>query len=268
MTFKNIFFISLFLIFSISISALAQTPFQIDQKKDNVLIAGGFGLTIIGFYLERKISPMTDNEINNLSKNNVNSFDRSALSNWSPGLSKASDVLLIGFGVMPGVLLLSDKIRKDFYTIAVLYIETISFTTGAIYLSKGLVKRARPFSYNSDVSVSEKTDADTRKSFFSGHTALAFASTVFSAKVFGDYYPESKWRKPVWSLALFGAATAGYFRYESGQHFPSDILAGALVGSLAGYIIPQIHKKKSNVAISFSPRQVNNYYTLNLNIRF
>ncbi len=268
MTFKNIFFVALLLIFSVTFSALAQNPFKIDQKKDNVLIAGGFGLTVIGFYLDRKINPMTENEINNLSKNNVISFDRSAFSNWSPGFSKASDVLLIGLGVMPGALILSKKIRNDFFTLAVLYIETISFTSGAIYLSKGLVKRARPFVYNSDVPVSEKTDADARKSFFSGHAALAFANMVFFAQVFGNYYPESKWRKPVWSLSLLGAATVGYLRYESGQHFPSDLLAGALIGSLAGYFIPQIHKKKKYAELTFCPLQVNNYYTLNLNIRF
>jgi len=57
-----------------------------------------------------------------------------------------------------------------------------------------------------------------------------------------DYYPDSKWKPYVWTFSLLAASTVGYMRYESGSHFPSDILVGAVVGGAVGYVVPLLHK--------------------------
>ena len=43
---------------------------------------------------------------------------------------------------------------------------------------------------------------------------------------------------------LIGTAAAGvgYMRYESGRHFPTDIIVGAAVGSALGWGIPALHR--------------------------
>lgn len=88
----------------------------------------------------------------------------------------------------------------------------------------------------------------TPRSFFSGHTSLAFGSAVFASTLFDHYYPESSLRPWVWGSSLAIASGMGYLRYASGKHFPTDIIVGALVGSAIGYVIPKLHKQKPRIA--------------------
>lgn len=87
-------------------------------------------------------------------------------------------------------------------------------------------------------------DDDIEDSFFSGDASSTAFGLVFFAKVFNDYYPDSKWRPVVWGLSLSGVAAGSYFRVKSGKHFPTDVIVGSIVGGGIGYLIPHLHKKK------------------------
>lgn len=65
-------------------------------------------------------------------------------------------------------------------------------------------------------------------SFPSGHTCAAFA---FAGAMAGTL--PVAWGK---ALALCGAALMGFSRLYVGVHYPSDVLAGLLVGLLAGFL--------------------------------
>ena len=122
---------------------------------------------------------------------------------------------------------------------------------GSILLTKGSIERFRPYAYNPDAPMVKKLTSDTRKSFFSGHTTTAFASAVFLSTVYSDYNPNSEWKPYIWAGSLFIASVVGYLRYEAGMHFPTDILAGAIVGSAIGYAIPWMHRVgKENVSLT------------------
>ncbi len=64
-------------------------------------------------------------------------------------------------------------------------------------------------------------------SFPSGHTCAAFAFAGAGLWAF-----PTKWAK---ALALAGAILMGFSRLYVGVHYPSDVLAGAIVGLLAGW---------------------------------
>ena len=88
---------------------------------------------------------------------------------------------------------------------------------------------------------------------------------VFLSTVYSDYYPDSDWKYAVWGASLLTASVIGYLRYESGSHFPTDILTGAIVGSAIGYLIPFIHRSENeNLDISFGLGRNNT----SLNLRF
>jgi undecaprenyl-diphosphatase len=87
-------------------------------------------------------------------------------------------------------------------------------------LVKALVPRHRPFEHQ--LGPSERTH-----SFPSGHTATAFAgATVLSA-----YAP--RYRVAFYALACL----IGFSRLYNGVHYPTDVLAGAVLGSCVAFAL-------------------------------
>ena len=103
--------------------------------------------------------------------------------------------------------------------------------------------RSRPFVYNEDFSLSKKQTVGARHAFFSGHTSLTAASCFFTARVFSDYFPDSKYKPLVWAGAILVPATVGYLRVAAGKHFPTDVITGYAIGATIGMLIPHLHKK-------------------------
>jgi len=72
-------------------------------------------------------------------------------------------------------------------------------------------------------------------SFPSGHAAGAFCVAAFLAVAMPDRFPQSPWRARSW--AAFGVAIATMIalsRVYLGAHFPTDVLGGAMLGSVVG----------------------------------
>ena len=98
---------------------------------------------------------------------------------------------------------------------------------------KPLVSRARPWVAMENFAVLV-TSSDPN-SFPSGHTCAAFAFAVALCMT-----QPQRWAK---GAALALAALMGFSRLYVGVHFPSDVLAGAVIGSLcgllAGWMVPR-----------------------------
>ncbi len=97
-------------------------------------------------------------------------------------------------------------------------------------LLKPLVNRTRPYEVlGYDLIVPPMQDA----SFPSGHTAASFAA---AAALYAIH--------PNWGRAAYVfAALMGFSRLYLGVHFPTDVLAGAVVGILAAKIAMHLLKK-------------------------
>ena len=74
-------------------------------------------------------------------------------------------------------------------------------------------------------------------SFPSGHTCAAFAA----ACGWRPYLPK-EWG----NAALICAALMGFSRLYVGVHFPTDVLAGALIGALSAWLVHKGKKKLSH----------------------
>ena len=64
----------------------------------------------------------------------------------------------------------------------------------------------------------------------------------FTAKTLSDYTNRSGVQAVAWTGAILLPAATGFFRYQAGNHFPTDVVVGYVVGAAVGIIVPHIHK--------------------------
>lgn len=230
------------------------------------MLGGGFGLGVLSLSLESNIDSLNFIELENLSRNNVNAFDRGATDNWSEEAGIVSDYLLNFMLLSPAALLASDKVRKNFGSFSIMYIENLFLSFAVVHTIKIFIKRNRPYTYNKNVPLNHRSDKTSRLSFFSGHATHTFSSAVFLSTVYAEYYPDSKWKPYIWGISLLTASLTGYLRYSSGNHFPTDIIIGAVVGSAIGYLVPLIHKvNKKDELPDVSSTQYQNLFSIQFN---
>jgi membrane-associated phospholipid phosphatase len=232
--------------------AFAKSPYHLSWATDGPVLgaAGLFGITTLA--TNKHLPGLTVEEVNALSPANVNAFDRPATSNYAPQASDISTAVQYTLFVSPGALLFDHDVSDDITTVGTMYLEAVVFAATTTQIAKNLVDRPRPYAYNLVAPLSERTAPDARRSMFSGHTTFAFASAVFLSTVYSDFFPGSSWSPYIWAGSLSGAAAVAIMRVTSGQHFPTDILIGAGVGSGIGYLIPLVHRTDTGASLSFS----------------
>lgn len=254
---KMIRFWLLFVFCGILGEGLTQSPYQLNWKKDGGLVILAGVSAGVGLHLRTNLADLSLADLETLNANQVNSFDRFATKYYSPQADKASDVFWMSTHALPFLFLVNKRSRQDFGKIAAMYGETFFITTGITLLIKTTTKRNRPFVYNPDAPVAKKTTRNARTAFLSGHTSISAANSFFAAKVFSDYYPESKWKPAVWTAAAVLPAITGYLRIRAGKHYPTDTIAGYALGAVTGILIPHFHKKKrENISFYGSPNGV------------
>jgi len=112
--------------------------------------------------------------------------------------------------------------RARWYDFATLAVAMLLATILADHILKPLVHRTRPFKAIPAVAVIGGRPHDP--SFPSGHAANAFAA----ARVLS--MTEPRVRALWWTLAV----AIAYSRVYLGVHYPLDVLAGAVIGTLCG----------------------------------
>lgn len=206
----------------------------------------------------QKSSSVTD--FANLSKSDINAFDRNATNNYSEELEKASKYFAFGTAVASiasvGLLSLENSdtypaFWRNSFTFAGLYIEAMAITFTTTNLVKNCITRYRPIIYNDKVPIIKKLEKDASHSFFSRHTSLAATSTFFAASVISEYYPHSWQSRTTWIGASILPAICGILRIESGQHFPTDVITGYAFGAMCGILVPYFHKKQNEKVSTF-----------------
>lgn len=225
---------------------LAQSPVEYRFKP---AVDIPIGSIIIGSFTaasikKKKNKPFTEFEVNELAYS-VNKFDYSSINrNYNHIIHRVSDGALLASVLTPFILLADKKVRKQSKYIIPIGFEACLLNIALTGMTKEFTQRTRPFVYNDDVPMEEKLTGNARKSFFSGHTSLAATGTFFTAMVYTQMNPKSKWTPLVWTGAAAFPLGVGAMRYGGGKHFWSDILVGYLVGAAIGTLVPYLHHNK------------------------
>ncbi len=222
-------------------ASVRSDEYTIDKTLDGVLVTTGVGSAVASEFLLQASSP----DLGSLDKSSINGFDRSAMFSSSSSLDTLSSVLVIGQALSPvafGFFLPRDQSLAA----AAVYAEAFSFA----YLTKNLLKyalpRYRPYVYSGDKENAALMNTDEYDSFPSGHTTVAFAAATFSVYTYNLYFPDSPYFLH-FALANYGLASlTALLRVTSGNHFLTDVLAGAAIGTAFGYVIPALHAKQSS----------------------
>jgi membrane-associated phospholipid phosphatase len=240
------------------------SPYKTTLAGDGTWVATSIGLNVLGVKFIQDKDPLTIEELNNLSKEDIWGIDRWAAGYHSEQANKDSYIPFYGSFVLPFALLLNEKERENAGQISVIFVETMA-TTGALFsITAGLVDKSRPLVYNSSLPEVDRIDNDEQRSFFAGHTAATAAASFFAAKVFNDFNPDSPLKPYVWGISAAIPAVVGYQRTIAGKHFLTDNLVGYAVGATCGILIPELHKKTdSNLQVY--PAVGINYGYLNTN---
>jgi membrane-associated phospholipid phosphatase len=135
-------------------------------------------------------------------------------------------VTQIGNGVTPLVIAFIFYQSGDQRLAYILILGTITLWL-CVELVKAIIRRTRPF-----IRLAQTRVVGLRafgRSFPSGHTSQSF----FLAVLLIQHFHASFWL----ALALYAIALmVGVTRMYVGAHYPRDVLAGAILGSVWGYL--------------------------------
>jgi membrane-associated phospholipid phosphatase len=219
--------------------------FTIDPVADGVLIAGGGGFAaMLGFVLGTgEIQPATPGPTSNLL-----SIDRIAVTQTlDPHATTFADATLytaIGFAVLDPILSGVRDGWDAFVVDGVLYAESIAVTEALTDITKIAVRRPRPIDYIDCEPPKTCSATDFSLSFFSGHASTV--ATIGATATYLAFMRDPKSARPWITLGAAVAMTTfvSYERVRSGDHFPTDVITGALAGAVVGVLVPHLHRHK------------------------
>lgn len=169
----------------------------------------------------------------------LNSPTPKALRDYSIFVSNTTTLFSLGTPIVMGVTALINK-NDDLLKDAIYVGASIGVDAVLTYGLKRAINRPRPYvSYPNDIDPYEQLNS---LSFPSGHTSLAFATATSLSLSNPKWYiiaPSYVW-----------AVSVGYSRMNLGVHYPTDVLAGAVLGAGSAYVSYKINqwywKKKEN----------------------
>lgn len=232
-----------------------EEPFSLSVLKDSIILGSGISLVATDF-LCADILKLNRIELpSSFDKNNVPKLDQFFMNQYSKEIDYVATGIKIASLLTPAILLTTNK--SQWFTIGTMFAETFVWAYGLKDFGKFIVNRARPYMYFENYPKDAIESYDWANSFPSGHTTLSFAGASFTSYVFFKYFPSSNWKWAV-SISSFAlATTTGILRMLSGNHFLTDVICGATIGTLCGFAVPFIHtigKKNKNVVVSIVPK--------------
>lgn len=228
------------------ISYYAPSPFELNVVADSIIAGVSFG-GFLSANIVRALETFPEYEAGTVyDRSLVPAIDSWAMNPYNGVLDKIATATSIFDAATPVIaygfeFLFKNLPKKDGISLAVMYLETLFAANAVKETIKINALRVRPYMYFDAYDESAIRFHDFEFSLPSGHTMNAFAGATFLSYTFCQYYPYSNWRIPVIAVSYGIAVGTGIMRIASGNHFFTDVLAGAGIGSAFGFLVPFAH---------------------------
>jgi membrane-associated phospholipid phosphatase len=189
----------------------------------------------------------------------LNVVDRSVRSSLKWDNTSAADdassviafiAMPITAATLPGVAAGYDNHLRYAPIDALLVAEASILAADLNQLVKYIFVRERPYAHflphvEGGILGLGESPSDSNLSFYSGHTTLAFALATSSGTI--AFMRNYRLAPMVLSTQLAAAVSVGYLRIAADKHYLSDVMVGAVLGSLVGTLVPLIFHAPSAV---------------------
>ncbi len=240
----------------------AKEHFVVDPYSDGavIILSGAFVGLSQGIISSGELRPQQPT-----SKDNLSWIDKGAVTQtFDPNASKYSNYgLYFAFAYAVADPILSGVRENNLQTVlvdAMMYAESALVAGAMTNLSKLAIRRPRPRAYWEQDKLREEaaangcnvaanpscvpdiSETDTALSFVSGHASIAAALSATATHLAFARAPKGSIRP--WLTLVGGVLLTSFVSYErvrSGAHFPTDVIAGALMGAAVGVLVPHLH---------------------------
>lgn len=168
-------------------------------------------------------------------------IDRGTVGPVRTGAAAVSDVALLATTGGASLLLFAESrrvlgvAREDLTVLA----QTVATATLLTNWAKVLFHRPRPYRYIAAAAGSGSA-AESGLSFPSGHTTAAF-SAAFAYWSIEARRGRGRARSGRIAALVAAAALTGALRVAAREHFPTDVMAGAVLGGAVGWVVPRLY---------------------------
>ena len=235
-----------------------RSPYEVNIALDLGITVGG--LVMCGMprlFVEEHIQPACGLDCD---PDDVNALDRTVIGNYSQAAVTISDIGAGTAWVLPHLLGAIDVLATSpsdgwagYGKDTLVIVETLSVTLAMNNLLNFLIRRPRPLVYDENVDDDHRLLGDSALSFPSGHTAGAFAMATSYSRLFMLRHPDSPLVIPMWIGTYALASTTGILRTTGGDHFWTDVIAGAVMGIGIGLLVPWMHERKQTSGVAVGP---------------
>jgi membrane-associated phospholipid phosphatase len=244
-----------------------RTTFDIDPIADSALIAVSLGfagtlelINSTGEIHPQQIAP-------GFERSQLVRIDRAGVAQTpDPNAHQYSNIGLYvaaGYALLDPILSgMREKNVQTGLADAFMYAEAVSFTLAMTNIVKVAVRRPRPVAYIEAEAHRDDPDyvndsTDSALSFFSGHAAIT--ATISATATYLAFARAPGTARP-WITLLAGTALTTFVsieRVRAGEHFPTDVIAGAIAGAGIGLVVPHLHRtediKQRRIWVGFTP---------------
>lgn len=220
------------------------------SERSNLYLAAGIAATGAVLY-------SFDTRLIHIARHDIRSDTLDDISRYAekPG-DGLYDMLILGGVAGAGYVFKDEKLKGT----AFLAVESFLAANAITLFLKYSIGRARPFTGYGKAAFSPFSFKGTRASFPSGHSTSAFSiASVFAAR----------YDSTLLGCIVYGTASATALqRVYSSRHWPTDVFAGAVIGTITGRAVVRSAEDPSRKSVLLLPVYGTGYSGVTASVRF